>query len=371
MAGALIRFWDHHSHVTEGQYWLEAVLTGSDDLSARLRAKALWGAGVLAIASGNYERADIALSESLELAKIDGDSYVMGFALNGLGSVALHHGDLARATELHEEGLIHLREAGDDDGIAALLGNLAYGALVRGDIERAVLQSEESLDRYRELHSVHGTASMLGTLGRALLEQGKFDRATGVLQEGVALSQEIGNAWYTTATLEGLAGVAAAQGQSERAAHLFGAVEALVEASGATSHPLRTEGEYLPAVRERRLFEIRTRLGDKAFEDAWDAGHALTTQQAVAEALALAADLAREGDVEAPQEAGPPAPFGLTRREREVLALVAAGKTDPEIADLLFIGRRTAETHVSAILAKLGVETRTAAAALAVRHGLD
>jgi DNA-binding CsgD family transcriptional regulator len=52
------------------------------------------------------------------------------------------------------------------------------------------------------------------------------------------------------------------------------------------------------------------------------------------------------------------------------LALVAAGKTDPEIAELLSIGRRTAETHVSAVLAKLGVETRAAAAALAVRLGL-
>jgi non-specific serine/threonine protein kinase len=368
MGGALIRYWDHHSFVTEGQYWLEAVITGSEDLSASLRAKALWGAGVLAIASGNYERAEQALSESLELAKIAGDSYVMGFALNGLGSVALHHGDLARATELHEEGLIHLREAGDDDGIAALLGNLAYGALVRGDIERAVLQAEESLDRYRKLRSVHGTASMLGTLGRALLEQGKFDRATGVLQEGVALSQQIGNVWYTTATLEGLAGVAAAQGQSERAAHLFGAVEALVEASGATSHPLRTEAEYLPAVRERRLFEIRTRLGDKAFEEAWDAGHALTTQQAVAEALALAADLA--GVVEAPPEALPPAPFGLTPREVEVLHLLAEGMSDREIAESLSISERTAGNHVQHAMQKIGVDSRTAAAVFAVRHGL-
>jgi DNA-binding CsgD family transcriptional regulator len=63
-------------------------------------------------------------------------------------------------------------------------------------------------------------------------------------------------------------------------------------------------------------------------------------------------------------------PFGLTRREREVLALVAAGMTDPEIAEHLSIGRRTAESHVSAVLAKLGVETRSAAAASAVRHGL-
>jgi DNA-binding CsgD family transcriptional regulator len=64
-------------------------------------------------------------------------------------------------------------------------------------------------------------------------------------------------------------------------------------------------------------------------------------------------------------------PLGvLTRREREVLTLLCRRLTDPEIARALFISPRTATTHVSHILAKLGVETRTEAAAWAVREGL-
>ena len=69
--------------------------------------------------------------------------------------------------------------------------------------------------------------------------------------------------------------------------------------------------------------------------------------------------------------AEPADPFGLTGREREVLALVAEGYTNRRIAETLFISESTAGVHVSNILGKLGVATRTEAAAVAVRLGLD
>jgi DNA-binding NarL/FixJ family response regulator len=125
----------------------------------------------------------------------------------------------------------------------------------------------------------------------------------------------------------------------------------------------------LPArpVFERSLAAARARLSDAVFATAWSAGRTLTIEEAFAEALAVGADPPNPAPTAFPVISDP---FGLTRREREVLALVAAGKTDPEIAETLSVGRRTAETHVSAVLTKLGVETRAAAAAVAVRHGL-
>ena len=60
-------------------------------------------------------------------------------------------------------------------------------------------------------------------------------------------------------------------------------------------------------------------------------------------------------------------PFGLTPREREVLTLVADGRTNRQIAETLFISESTAGVHVSNILGKLGVANRVEAAAVAFR----
>ena len=74
--------------------------------------------------------------------------------------------------------------------------------------------------------------------------------------------------------------------------------------------------------------------------------------------------------------AAPPPPpdelarFGLTEREREVLTLLAAGRSNTEIGQALFISNKTASVHVSNIVAKLGVSGRVEAAAVAYRLGV-
>ena len=75
---------------------------------------------------------------------------------------------------------------------------------------------------------------------------------------------------------------------------------------------------------------------------------------------------------EEPADDGETAPddHGLTAREREVLALLVEGHTNRRIAEELFISESTAGVHVSNILGKLGVRTRTEAATVAARLGL-
>jgi DNA-binding NarL/FixJ family response regulator len=67
----------------------------------------------------------------------------------------------------------------------------------------------------------------------------------------------------------------------------------------------------------------------------------------------------------------PAAELGLTPRERSVLGLVAQGQTNREIGERLFMAEKTASVHVSRILAKLDVRSRTEAAAVAHRLGLE
>jgi DNA-binding CsgD family transcriptional regulator len=94
----------------------------------------------------------------------------------------------------------------------------------------------------------------------------------------------------------------------------------------------------------------------------------LDAARSVFRQLRAAPDLAR---VEAlSPTAGPKAPMGLTGRELEVLALVATGKTNREVAAALVISEHTVARHVQNILAKLGVSSRTAASAFAFEHDL-
>ena len=69
-------------------------------------------------------------------------------------------------------------------------------------------------------------------------------------------------------------------------------------------------------------------------------------------------------------ETGPAYPDGLTHREVEVLRLVAAGRSNPEIGEELFISPRTVTTHVSNILKKINAANRAEAAAFATRNDL-
>ena len=128
------------------------------------------------------------------------------------------------------------------------------------------------------------------------------------------------------------------------------------------------EAEALMAGRDR---EGASRAASAALTSARRLGSAWLAEEV--ESLAARARLQLGEGAEAAAAVARPEsddPFGLTVRERDVLALVAAGATNREIGERLHMAEKTASVHVSRILAKLNVRSRTEAAAVAHRQGL-
>jgi DNA-binding CsgD family transcriptional regulator len=138
---------------------------------------------------------------------------------------------------------------------------------------------------------------------------------------------------------------------------------------------------YLAAIARWRQAEALVGAGDRdgavapasdAIAEAERLGAAWLAGELESLAARARLRLGDDGEAAVPvEDDGDGDPFGLTKRERQVLALVAAGATNREIGRQLYMAEKTASVHVSRILAKLDVRSRTEAAGVAHRLGLD
>jgi DNA-binding NarL/FixJ family response regulator len=182
-----------------------------------------------------------------------------------------------------------------------------------------------------------------------------LDQAADLALEALRLNQACGadDRYGLAHDLGMLALITADQRRHRRAATLLGAAAAMWADVGASA----TSYRYLASHHDACARRIREAIGDTAFAHAFAAGQNL----ALEDVLAFAQEEERGAVPSSSPSPSPPTP--LTRREREVAALVAEGLSNKEIAARLVIARRTAEGHVERILQKLGFASRAQLAA--------
>jgi DNA-binding CsgD family transcriptional regulator len=151
--------------------------------------------------------------------------------------------------------------------------------------------------------------------------------------------------------LEGVAAVAAAIGRPDLAARLFGALASWYHQFGRRHFRYRND-DY-----EQSYRTARRQLSGPEWAREHEAGERMTAEQATLEVEGVILEL-----IDIAEASGG---SNLTRREREVLRLVADGLTNADIASRLVVSPRTVHAHLRSVYSKLGVSTRTAAVAKA------
>jgi predicted ATPase/DNA-binding CsgD family transcriptional regulator len=369
LASALFLFWWARDHLPEGRAWLERGLAAGTWVSPAMRALALSVLSAIAHRQDDNARSASHAQEALSLFTEIEDEEGAGQASYLLGIALYRHGDLDAAEHCYHQAIALLRAASEEPSgtlgnviaAEAMLG-IAQIARDRGDLARAASLYEETL-RWQTLASVSwGAALCRHGYATVTQAQGDLPRALALYRESMHYWRQIGDDGSVAICLEGIASALCAAGVPVQAARLLGAAQALREAIDSPI-PCNALASYGGLARS-----VRDCLGESAFNEAWLAGHRLSGEEVITEAgRSLSALVHPDRQALATGAQSRPS---LTRREHEVLKLVATGHADREIAETLFISRRTASEHVGRILQKLGARSRTDAAALAVRLGL-
>lgn len=366
-AVALSRFWVLSSHglLREGQDWLEIALARSETSSDHLRASAYAGIGTIALHLGERDRARASLNDAIETGIRADNAFAVAHAALGLGAVAIQEDDLDRAMRYFRDAVSAAAKI-DDPRLATVqtgrgLANLGLAARLLGDYTSSLQHHNDALDRFRKANYLFGISNGYGDLGELARVTGAHDLAWAHYQECLRLNRTLNNPRIAHSALASMAVVAAARQDWQLAARWMGAAESFRSRIG-LSLTFPSDWSDHEAAREA----TREAIGDAGFLKAWEEGHAMSIVVALDEAVSTT--LRR---LESVTGGSTKSNLSFTPRERDVIRLLARGLTDREIADHLFLSRRTIETHVSRVLKKLNVRTRSAAVVAAIAAGLN
>jgi DNA-binding NarL/FixJ family response regulator len=347
-----------------------AALALLTDQQLATRLPAVWMLGRARRMLGQFALADADLRRGLAMAAATGRERVLLVLTVELAATLIELGRLADAAAAAEEGVERARMAGNPRTLLWAHSTLARARLAAGDVDGALAAAEQAADVGAE-PDFHSPGEPGWCRGAALTAAGNPERAVAALLDAFggdtlrlllpaqrsAAAADLVDARLASGDVDGASRLAAPSGIA-RASVLLAqgrAEEAATAAAGAHDEdaPLASararlvEGRALAASGDRRAALAALTEAQSAFEGF---GAVRLRGEAVRELRRLGHRVVRPstdtGD-------GP-----LTAREREIAELVAAGRTNREIADQLVLSTRTIEAHLRNVFAKLGVRSR-------------
>ena len=368
-------------------------------------SRALIGLGTVAHDRGDY---DIALEHhqrATMLAREAGDQRGIAVGLGNLAAVSYYRGQLEQAAQYWDEGQEILYRIGDR--VSAAIGDCNLGAvwLELRDFERAEQHLQRALKLQRQLNHQRDLPATLINLGEAARELGDYTLSHDAFAEAIQILRKNGES--EGVALHGMAQLALAQGDEPGAVRYLlesvrlvaerDDIHSLLECAHVVADLCSRRGQHAAVVEllsadvthREKIGSPRTETMEEYLAPFQEAAKDALDQQEMAAQVASgrrldAAALARRMTIFLRELAGTQRPFpvggverqvaeiehNLTARELDILRLLAQGYSTKEIADTLFISPRTIATHITNILAKLEVPSRTAAVAWAIRTGI-
>ncbi len=411
LAAGLRWFCTIRGHGVEVLEAFNALLERPDAcMPTRARARALNASCHLLNHFGDDSALPALAGEAVTIARDLGDDAITADALSHLCWFMLERGDLPAALAQIDEAVALARTTGDPRLIADLLGRRAVFKGEAGDLGAALSDNQEVLTVSRAVGDNYRLAITLANLGVYEVAAGELRAARAHLQEACTLADNLGylnmsvGLWqnlglvelidanprdarrlflnsldraritgvrssYFHGALLGLALAVGADGDPAVAATLHGVADVHYERAGRVFEA--TEG----GLRDRDHARLRATLGDEPFEAAYRHGRSLGHADAVAMAAftaepdpgaVSAATVPSAGQATADGADGP-----LSEREREIVALLAGGATDAQIAERLFLSVNTVRSHLERIRDKTGARRRPELIRYALQAGIE
>lgn len=375
LVNALMRYWFNRGALLQGERVMrEATTRSGAEALGELYALAIMNAGRLHAFRGLHEDAVTAYRQSIHAGRACAAPHVVAESLARMGYALLELGDrVAARAALEEARALAEATAGSTRALSVAISNLAELERIEGRFDAAAPLYEQTLATYRASGDRQGTMIALNNLSMTALGQGDMSRVRTLALESLAICDELDSRRGRLVVMEVCAGLAADLGQWHRTTRFDAATRFHTAEMG--RHRDAADEAFLAS----RIELARISLGDLGYATATSEGQALAYSAAVNEMRSWLTEISSITSPEAiarrvsesTQSGGVGNDAGaLTRREREILSLVARGFSNGDIAALLGISVLTVRTHRQRLMEKLALRNAAEITAYAVKQGL-